>query len=257
MGAIFVEQPPTPTPSDADVEALREAYPDAKFILWGEEDVDLEAQAAPEPESARDAPEAGEGLEAAEERLRSLGIPDVSVGSDAASATMVADGLERVADKGVAMPDELVVDSAPFDEEYGDQSHMVPARVLAGKGRVVMQVNPRAEGWRSPEVASRIAAEQRDAGFWASDDPLHPIYHEAAHGAHFKALPSEYASYEDELDPDDFIAQRLREVGAPVSRYAQRNVKEFVAEVFAGLMSGQEYPTDTMQIYENMGGPTV
>lgn len=42
-----------------------------------------------------------------------------------------------------------------------------------------------------------------------------------------------------------------------VSGYAQANKKEFVAEVFAGLVLGQGYSEDCMKEYEALGGPSV
>ncbi len=250
LGAIFIEEPPTPEPSGRDINALKKAYPDAEFVLWGEKDVRLKEQAAPQPTQS----DSGVDISAIQKRLNDLGISDVTLGSDATAAEMVTTGLERVAARGIAMPDEVVVDSAPFEKDYGSMASQVPARALNGRDRSVLQFNPLAEGYRSEDVAQRKANEQREEGFWASDDLLHPIYHEAGHAAHYKAFPSLYQEYSD--TPQGFVADRLKQVGASVSRYAQTNAREFVAEVFAGMVAGQEYGPDVMKTYNMLGGPT-
>jgi len=45
--------------------------------------------------------------------------------------------------------------------------------------------------------------------------------------------------------------------GAEVSGYAAQNKKEFVAEVFAGLMLGMAFSHPCMQEYAALGGPQL
>ncbi len=59
---------------------------------------------------------------------------------------------------------------------------------------------------------------------------------------------------------DDFFDDTANLVGGPVnaglvSGYAGMNRKEFVAEVFTGLMIGRQWPNAVMQEYMTYGGP--
>jgi hypothetical protein len=55
----------------------------------------------------------------------------------------------------------------------------------------------------------------------------------------------------------DSIMTGKATTGAEVSGYAAQNKKEFVAEVFAGLMLGMTFSHPCMQEYTALGGPQL
>ena len=48
--------------------------------------------------------------------------------------------------------------------------------------------------------------------------------------------------------------KRLKAVSGRVSRYAETNPVEFVAETFSGLVFGKKYDDEVMRVYEALGG---
>jgi hypothetical protein len=76
----------------------------------------------------------------------------------------------------------------------------------------------------------------------ASED--HLLLHELGHACHWHASPELYET----SGPAPPSAR-------DVSGYAMEDAHEFVAEVFAGLVSGRTYPSDVLRAYEHLGGP--
>lgn len=54
-----------------------------------------------------------------------------------------------------------------------------------------------------------------------------------------------------------YAANLSKEIAREVSRYAQKNVNEFVAETYTGLVYGKKYSDDVMDLYKALGGPEV
>jgi len=107
------------------------------------------------------------------------------------------------------------------------------------------------------------------------------IHHEIGHLAQYQVLPegdkrSEWNSLNDwnavagKVDPvsalgmtiqqeadmgTEAVGNAFRNTAQQVSTYATKNPKEFVAEVYAGMMSGKEYPAYIRKMYEGLHGP--
>ena len=54
-----------------------------------------------------------------------------------------------------------------------------------------------------------------------------------------------------------FASEAEKKIAGKVSSYAKEDGAEFVAEVFADLMSGKTYSDDVMQLYAKYGGPKI
>jgi hypothetical protein len=201
---------------------------------------------------ARGPRDAAPAIREAEDTLRDWGLDSASLGNNPEVAQQVMDALSDIRDRGVPLPKNVVVDGDYFDERYGAFSEQVPGQ-FSTRGPTVY-VNPNAIGFRSPTDAARTAREQKDSGWWSSDDPLHPLYHEMGHAAHHAAFPDLYHGYDDDIGPDHFMYPMLSGAGRSVSQYSQRDAKEFVAEVFAGRMAGNDYPPDVTKLYNKLGG---
>lgn len=115
----------------------------------------------------------------------------------------------------------------------------------------VIKINADAKHWRDP------AAEMRynyDEGWSSTANADHTMIHEIGHGNHFRAIGRTEQKIEEmkqAIDPALQSAVRVK-----VSEYAAMNRAEFVAEVYAGLQGGRNFPKDIMDYYALLGGPT-
>jgi len=88
------------------------------------------------------------------------------------------------------------------------------------------------------------------SGFGGFEKPTITTIHEIGHILHERVLG------------DDFFAKGSMIQGKPVngakvSVYASGTKKEFVAEVFAGLIIGMKFPAEVMEEYKSYRGPAV
>ncbi len=93
--------------------------------------------------------------------------------------------------------------------------------------------------------------QQRQQRPWSSDDPLHPLLHEAGHALVYKAHPGGFATLRDLTNAQKTI------VSGEVSFRACVDGYEFTAEVFAGLLTGRIFSKDVMRWYRSRGGVDV
>lgn len=90
--------------------------------------------------------------------------------------------------------------------------------------------------------------------------PFDTIFHELGHTAHEKNAIFKYNNgtfKEGGKLYKMFKTPEMQEVAQKVSLYATETPYEFVADVFAGLMSGTKYSDDVMALYKKLNGPVV
>ena len=75
------------------------------------------------------------------------------------------------------------------------------------------------------------------------------MVHELGHVMHFKNSPSKYHG----LTSTSLKGAGVEKAGA-VSGYATGHPREFIAEVFLGLVYGKTFANDILQMYVAMGG---
>jgi hypothetical protein len=97
------------------------------------------------------------------------------------------------------------------------------------------------------------AIKQFQEGFWSSDHPASVVHHEIGHHAH----KTRYDSADEWIvDADKKVPSSIVDaVGDDVSIYGTTEVGEFVAETFAGLMNGERYVPEIMEVYDYYKGP--
>ena len=93
-----------------------------------------------------------------------------------------------------------------------------------------------------------VAEELRQQGFWSSNNLLHPLYHEAGHALIYKANPDGWLNLRDLTNAQKTV------VAGEVSRRSCQDGYEFVAEVFAALMSGRTFSKEVIRWYKARGG---
>lgn len=108
--------------------------------------------------------------------------------------------------------------------------------------------------------------------FLSTGHELHIIRHELGHAAHWRNVGDMRRWHGLRFWETDEVVEALQEatstvvrskkaiketadrIAGQVSRYAQTQPAEFVAETFAGLMDGVEYSREVMHVYRKLGG---
>jgi hypothetical protein len=88
-------------------------------------------------------------------------------------------------------------------------------------------------------------------GLYGTDNELHIVRHELGHAAYYHLLEDEgrRALWDADLSPMERVIARR------VSYRATWNVKEFVAEVYAGLWAKREYDEEILRLHDQFRGP--
>lgn len=181
-------------------------------------------------------------LEEAEVWARSLGVL-VDYDGRLDLANYANELLWRLNTRALPLPDEIRIDAGSF-HSLGRHAIVIPAST--NKRRI--SINPSALYWNDPVSAAYEARQQR---FWSSDDPLHPLLHEAGHALIYKASPESWEGMRDLTNAQKTVA------AGEVSVRACQDAYEFSAEVFAALMAGQKYGENIMRWYKSRGGIRV
>lgn len=92
---------------------------------------------------------------------------------------------------------------------------------------------------------------RENAGVFSTDNKLHIVRHELGHAAHYRQLDDE----ERRTLWDADLSSEEKAVARKVSYRAARNVKEFVAEVYAGLWAGIQYDEAIIRLHHQLRGP--
>lgn len=128
----------------------------------------------------------------------------------------------------------------------------VPHRIVNSKfeSRAIAYGSPvNGIGLTRGRVSEADLQAQHDSGFLSS---ANPVLHEIGHIVHAGHAADSYDHLSTWMS-----AHTAKPVAAKVSKYAASNPKEFVAEVFAGHLSGKRYPEDVMALYHQQHGPPL
>ena len=199
-------------------------------------------------ESVRDDPEPD--ADSTSERVADeVGLPDnvsVSLGElDDDRANDVIEGLQAIDDAvGLEEGDIFSLTTTPPDDVGSG------AAAAFHSGNRTLYVNPDA-------ATGEDRRADFEAGFLSTPDQQGSIMHEMIHSKHSRAALSNDGPSLDELRTDNFDNDEKAMIREEVSDYAATNGMEFVAEVGAGVLSGQEYSDGVMELYDELGGPEV
>lgn len=115
------------------------------------------------------------------------------------------------------------------------------------KDKTLIAINQNSEYWKNQQEK---AEKLHSIGYTSTPHKDHAIIHELGHARHYKKLGQD--------DYDEIRRKPINEkIAAKVSRYATTNPSEFVAETYAGLMTGQKYDKEVMDYYAELNGPVV
>ena len=93
----------------------------------------------------------------------------------------------------------------------------------------------------------KVIASAASRGWWASGSAAQVVHHELGH-----ALHSQWRSY---ITASSWRIKGAKVIARQVSKYAATTPAEFVAETFAGLVSGKVYSPEVLLLYRKVGGP--
>ena len=133
-------------------------------------------------------------------------------------------------------------------------SKRTPARYNETKGTI--EINRAAWHWQNPKSFTRA---ERGARHWSSSSPVGSLFHELGHRKSKGVGPSwttgsRGGTFEERISK----ASKIQQLAGRVSRYAQTNPAEFIAETYAGRRTGRRYDSQVMRAYrEAMGLPKL
>ncbi|EKE02588.1 MAG: hypothetical protein ACD_20C00357G0011 [uncultured bacterium] len=108
------------------------------------------------------------------------------------------------------------------------------------------------------EDIDKILKDHFKNNICSSSSSNHVLNHEMGHYLHYKENPDKYISQKESLlfpELNKLPSDLSMLVTQKVSSYATRNIRDFVAEVFAGIIDGNNYPDEIMKAYNKYGGP--
>ena len=159
------------------------------------------------------------------------------------------DIFEQITQKGGVLPHHVDVYAAAF-VSWGQQYQFDPDRVPAAfwvdnkTNDTYFYLNPSSSYWSNKQAQAK---HEYSTGYWATDHPDHPIWHELGHAMQHDNSPIAYQAQAKLTITELAIAGK-------VSGYAQIDVREFVAETFAVLALGKPLPNDVLTLYQLYGG---
>ena len=122
--------------------------------------------------------------------------------------------------------------------------------------RSAIEINPFNRHWTGDTAASQL---NRFTERWSSSpDPNATLFHETGHYLHQANIRNSSDSVKQFVYQEDrWMTDSWRQTAQTVSAYAAKSPKEFVAEVYAGKMSGRSYSRDVESLYRYLGGPEL
>jgi len=108
-------------------------------------------------------------------------------------------------------------------------------------------INTQSHAWKN------MAEYQKEAfakGWQSTPNPDHVIIHEYAHFWGANNNP-DYERLRGKFGSND---QQLYNIASQVSKYATTNAVEFLSETYAGLVYGNKYTDEVMNLYNRYGG---
>jgi hypothetical protein len=158
--------------------------------------------------------------------------------------------IERIQGAGFKLPSTLLVHLPKFGRPI-DVKAM--CEVGGGTPRAVFAA-PNFIHLSSAVVGNPIDETKGGDSYYTLSSNLDPegpgtVIHEMGHMMHFQSSATNFYSLQGASHRQPMVARK-------VSTYATNNPREFVAEVFLGLVYGKSFDDDVIQMYRAFGGPT-
>jgi len=198
-------------------------------------------------------------IDAAYAKLAKINMYDVDLmGADAELAEVIVDGLSVLSERGQALPSKIRVPDKSGWLAYASRVKKNPKSTVAAYSPVTDTITFNAhmehqsqKWWLRPK---RKKYTKDSLGWASSNHPHHIVYHEVGHKNHFDKLSS---SEWRTTWPRDLSDKERTFINNSVSGYATTSHKEFVSEVYAGMLSGISYDDKILKLYKRLKGPKL
>ncbi len=191
-----------------------------------------------------------------EEKMLKMGY-NANFADNLETAEIIVKAYEKMAKMGYKMPKEIKLMVPTKDGILGFMPY-------AAKGKEfetpIFFSKDLAKSFKEIKVEVPDFLKKLGIEYNATNSPESVVYHEVGHFLHsFDATPTDKAiRLWKDLANDGFDIEMAKEVGfyAMTGDHIHMG-KEFVAEVFAGLMEGKQYSQRVMDLYSKLGGPKI
>ena len=174
---------------------------------------------------------------ALEEKMQSMGVK-VTFEDNLELAKLITTSIEKVKAKGLRVPERIILMTPAKDKFVSGICEQENNLILLNNNLIAYK-----------------KAEQTifgmDKGF-SNLTAENTVFHEIGHLLHPKNIPNTDKIWKTMANGGDVYF-----IHNGVSYYATKNPREFVAEVFAGLMCGKQFSKQVMAIYNALKGPQV
>ena len=183
-------------------------------------------------------------VENIENSLIADGFGYVDLPDDAKTAQIIKMEIYQLKKAGYGIPTSIT-----RGERQGGAMGWVTA---ADNYQTISLNHRRAADWKR---LTELEEFQEKTGFWSSKSV---IAHEYGHSLHAQAIGQEgFRKYKKWANLDLGDRRRIKKIAGQVSKYAQADPLEFVAETFAGHVSGKRCSAEVYEAYNKLRGPKL
>jgi hypothetical protein len=197
--------------------------------------------------------------EATRYACETLRVPVLDYRRKLVIANQVNAALHIAAGHGLAPPLQVAVDVDYFRRSSPTAWAVYVPSVAVHEGQYnqAIVLNPECD-WENLAAATRIRYAE---GVFSTDHPQHVIFHELGHLAYHRHAPAAFGQPgrpdRPNRDNDRLFAEQVASIRGKVSRRAERNYREFVAEVFCMKLAGKRVPRAVSALYNRLDGPRL
>ena len=171
-------------------------------------------------------------------------------------AQEIEESFDRLKKMGYSIPPPDQILTTDLAETYKDASYSNAYAVATTSqtGKIQMIFNSKLYNRPDDQLVMTAAGDVRSK--WTSSADT--FAHEYAHNVHIKSIGlEETRRLKTGLFGKEQEGATNKEIAGEVSRYAQTNPLEFVAETFAGHIGGKKYSKNVYNLYKKFGGPEL
>ena len=184
--------------------------------------------------------------------VKDLGIERVELPENEEAAEDISKSLKNLKSKGYEIPPPYQIFTDDIEARYGTAFAGSYAVAHQEEGSLKNQIIY-SKDFNSNSMRESIAQDEKKGWFTSTD----LFAHEYGHNAHTNKITYDEAVEFGQGFGSGRDAERGIAIAGKVSEYAQKNPMEFVAETFAGHVSGKEYSKDVYDLYKKYKGPEL
>lgn len=164
------------------------------------------------------------------------------------AANEVAAGLSQLKARGLPMPTKIGFASTLL---LGGRKIMGMWHISNPKAILIKSDFTHGPVFKRQFKGAIVKGKVTTTNWFSTSEPGGIFVHEAGHAGHYRRLGKVEFQKAEKLKLKGLDLK----MAAKVSDYAKTSVTEFIAETFAGLMSGKKYDKDVMALYKKHKGP--